>query len=129
MEKLTRGLPETEENRINDLYVLVFDRSGKLKNSKFYNTNEIVNSLENREKGTLTLETTSGESRIYAIANAETNELESILNRLDAVKSIDDLYGVTISINEANVQRIQGSLVMSGTFNATSRITKKKDIV
>lgn len=126
MEKLTRGLPETEENRINDLYVLVFDRSGKLKNSKFYNTNEIVNSLENREKGTLTLETTSGESRIYAIANAETNELESILNRLDAVKSIDDLYGVTISINEANVQRIQGSLVMSGTFNATSENNKEE---
>ncbi|WP_185911622.1 MULTISPECIES: fimbrial protein [Bacteroides] len=126
MEKLTRGLPETEENRINDLYVLVFDRSGKLKNSKFYNTNEIVSSLENREKGTLTLETTSGESRIYAIANAETNELESILNRLDAVKSIEELSGVTISINEANVQRIQGSLVMSGTFNATSETNKEE---
>lgn len=126
MEKLTRGLPETEENRINDLYVLVFDRSGKLKNSKFYNTNEIVSSLENKEKGTLTLETTSGESRIYAIANAETNELESILNKLDAVKSIEELSGVTISINETNVQRIQGSLVMSGTFNATSEINKEE---
>lgn len=126
MEKLTRGLPETEENRINDLYVLVFDKSGKLKNSKFYNINEIVNSLENREKGTLTLETTSGESRIYAIANAETNELESILNRLDAVKSIEELSGVTISINEANVQRIQGSLVMSGTFNTTSETNKEE---
>lgn len=119
MEKLTRGLPETEENRINDLYVLVFDRSGKLKNSKFYKTEDIVDVLERKGSGEFKLETTSGESRIYAIANVETNELESILTRLNAVKSIDDLSGVIISINEANVQRIQGSLVMSGTFNKT----------
>lgn len=119
MEKLTRGLPETEEKRINDLYVLVFDRSGKLKNSKFYKTEDIVDVLERKESGEFILETTSGESRIYAIANVETNELESILTKLNAVKSIDDLSGVIISINEANVQRIQGSLVMSGTFNKT----------
>lgn len=116
----TRALPTAEESRINDLYVFVFDMSGNLKNSKLYGTNEIISELGNKENGTLTLETTSGQSRIYAIANAETNELKSILNELDAVKNITDLYKVTIGMENANVQRTQGSLVMSGSFNTTS---------
>lgn len=69
MEKQTRALPGTEENRINDLYVFVFDNAGKLKTSKFYSTDEISSSLENKESGNFALETTSGESFIYAIAN------------------------------------------------------------
>lgn len=127
MEKQTRALPGTEENRINDLYVFVFDNAGKLKTSKFYSTDEISSSLENKESGNFALETTSGESFIYAIANSETNELESILNKLDAVKKFEDLSGVIVSLNEANVQRIQGSLVMSGTFNTTIPAEGKKE--
>lgn len=118
MDKVTtRTLPTTEESRINDLYVFVFDTNGILKTSKFYNTNEINSALENKENGTLELETYSGQSLIYAIANAETNELTSILNELDDIKNINDLFKLTISMREANVQRTQGSLVMSGTFN------------
>lgn len=121
MDKVTtRALPTTEESRINDLYVLVFDMSGKLKTRKFYPTSEINSNLENKESGTLKLDTYSGQSRIYAIANAETNELTSILKELEEVNSIDDLSKVIISMKEANVQRTQGSLVMSGTFNMTT---------
>lgn len=121
MEKTTRApLPETEENRINDLYVLVFNKSGELKNSHFYKTSDIVSALDNKEKGRFELKTTSGESRIYAIANVETNELEPLLNKLDDVTSVEDLTKIVASLKEPNVQRVQGSLVMSGTFEIDS---------
>lgn len=66
MDKITtRALPESEESRVNDLYVLVFDAtSGSLKSRKFYPTDDIVSELENKSKGTLPLKTASGESRI-----------------------------------------------------------------
>jgi len=54
MDKITtRALPESEESRVNDLYVLVFDAtSGSLKSRKFYPTDDIVSELENKSKGT-----------------------------------------------------------------------------
>lgn len=126
MEVKTRALPDAEENRINDLYVFVFNTSGQLKNSKFYNTDEIVSSLDNKKDGKFAIETTSGECRIYAVANVETNELESLLNKLDGVKSITDLNKVVASFEEPNVQRIQGSLIMSGAFEMNSNNGKDK---
>lgn len=123
---ITRALAPEDEARINDLYVFVFDTKGHLKNSKLYRTDDISSALENRENGTLSLETTSGESCIYAVANAETNELSPILQELNAVKSIDDLQKVTIGMENANVQRTQGALVMSGSFNMTSPSGKQE---
>ncbi len=122
MDKITtRALPESEESRVNDLYVLVFDAtSGSLKSRKFYPTDDIVSELENKSKGTLPLKTASGESRIYAIANVETNELSAIRSELDKIDELDDLFNVFCSMNEANIQRVQGSLVMSGAFSQTS---------
>ena len=122
MDKITtRALPESEESRVNDLYVLVFDAtSGSLKSRKFYPTDDIVSELENKSKGTLPLKTASGESRIYAIANVETNEMSAIRSELDKIDELDDLFNVFCSMNEANIQRVQGSLVMSGAFSQTS---------
>lgn len=120
MDKVTtRSLTEEGESQVNDLYLLVFNKDGNnLKTRKFYSTNEISSSLGNKSKGTLVLETTSGESRIYAIANVETTELNgtSIREELDNVNSVNDLFNVTASLKDSNIERVQASLTMSGTF-------------
>lgn len=120
MDKVTtRSLTEEGESQVNDLYLLVFNKDGNnLKTRKFYSTNEISSSLGNKSKGTLVLETTSGESRIYAIANVETTELNgtSIREELDNVSSVNDLFNVTASLKDSNIERVQASLTMSGTF-------------
>ncbi|MBD3591381.1 fimbrial protein [Bacteroides sp. GM023] len=129
MDKITsRALPEKEESRINDLYVLVFDAtSGNLKTGKFYSTDEIISTLENKGEGTLNLKTSSGVCRIYAVANVETNELSAIRSQLDQVSNIDDLFKVYCSISEANIERVQGSLVMSGAFRRTNESEVKPE--
>lgn len=115
----TRSLTEEGENQINDLYILVFNKDGNsIKTKKYYTSNEISSSLENKSKGTLDLETTSGESRIYAIANVEITELNgtSIREALDEVNTIDELFNVSASLKDSNIERIQAALTMSGTF-------------
>lgn len=128
MDKITtRALPEKEESRINDLYVLVFDAtSGNLKTGKFYSTDEITSTLENNKEGTLKLKTASGACRIYAVANVETNELSAIRSQLDQVSNIDGLFGVYGSMSEVNIERVQGSLVMSGAFKQTKNESETK---
>lgn len=126
MEVKTRALPDAEESRINDLYVLVFNTSGKLKSRKFFNTDEIVSSMDNKKNGKFSIETSSGECYIYAVANVETNELEPLLNKLNAITSIVDLTKVFAKLDEPNVQRIQGSLVMSGAFELSNPAQGKK---
>lgn len=120
MDKITtRSVSESGESQVNDLYVLVFDKEGtNLKTSKFYDIDDIVSSLENKSKGTLTLKTTSGESRIYAIANSQTTELNgvSIRGALDKVTSVEELFKVTAALKDGNIERMQASLTMSGTF-------------
>lgn len=120
MDKVTtRSLTQEGESQVNDLYILVFNRDGNtLKTRKFYTADEIVSSLANKKAGSLKLETTSGESRIYAIANVVTTELngENVRQSLDNVKSVNELFGLTASLGECNVERVQASLTMSGTF-------------
>lgn len=126
MDVLTRALPDAEESRINDLYVFVFNKSGSLKSRKFFTTDEVVSAIDNKKKGKFSIETTSGECYIYAVANVETNELEPLVNKLNAVTNIGELTKVFAKLDEPNVQRIQGSLVMSGAFEPISSAKGKK---
>lgn len=127
MDKVTtRSLDEAAESKVNDLYLLVFDGEGRLKTSKFYNTDEIVSSLENKSAGSLSLQTTSGISRIYAVANVQTTELRGVYSALEQVNSVDDLHTITAYLESANVERIQAGLTMSGTFEATGATPEQK---
>lgn len=127
MDKVTtRSLDEAGESKVNDLYLLVFDGAGRLKTSKFYNTDEIVSSLENKSAGSLSLQTTSGISRIYAVANVQTTELRGVYSALEKVNSIDDLHNITAYLESANVERVQAGLTMSGTFEATGATPEQK---
>lgn len=120
MDKVTtRSLTNEGESRINDLYVLVFDKNKNIKKKKFYPTSEIISNFENNSSGKLTLETTSGESYIYAVANVKTTELSGIYSALEKVKTINQLLEVTANLEGANVERVAAGLTMSGTFVQT----------
>lgn len=129
MDKIaTRSLTDDQESQVNDLYILVFDMKGKIVTGKFYDTDEIVSSLENYSSGSLSLATTSGERRIYAVANVKETELSGLLPKLEAVKTINDLFNVTATLtSETNVERIVAGLTMSGVFEAKSASAEQKE--
>lgn len=122
-EVSTRALDEEAESQVNDLYVLVFDANSQVKKTgKFYPTDEIVSTTSNKNKGSITLETTSGECRIYAVANVSTTELSgtNIKSQLDNVNKISDLDKIIASLPEANIQRVQAALSMSGVYKTNT---------
>lgn len=129
MEVSTRALDENAESQVNDLYVLVFDANSQIKKTgKFYTTNEIVSTTSNKNRGSITLETTSGECRIYAVANVSTTELTgtNIKSQLDDVKNISDLNNIIASLPEPNIQRVQAALSMSGVYKTKSTSNSAK---
>lgn len=117
MDKITtRSLSEADESRVNDLYVLVFDESGQtVKSRQFYTTDDIVSAFENYRSGSLTLKTTSGISRIYAIANVQASELSGMRTQLENVENVSELLDVTAKLEEPSLERIS-TMTMSGTF-------------
>lgn len=126
-EVSTRSLDENAESQVNDLYVLVFDaNSQQKKTGKFFSTDEIVSTTTNKNKGSIVLKTTSGECRIYAVANVATTELTgtNLKSQLDNVDKISDLNNITAALTEVNIQRVQAALSMSGAYKATNQPNK-----
>lgn len=80
------------------------------------------------------IETTSGESYIYGIANVAANELggANIKDALDKVNTIEDLKKIQATLSSTkNIDRIGDNLVMSGTYKSgdTSTETDGKCII
>ena len=126
-EVSTRSLDEDAESQVNDLYVLVFDaNSQQKKTGKFFSTDEIVSTTTNKNKGSIVLKTTSGECRIYAVANVTTTELTgtNLKSQLDNVDKISDLNNITAALTEVNIQRVQAALSMSGAYKTTNQPNK-----
>ena len=126
-EVSTRSLDENAESQVNDLYVLIFDaNSQQKKTGKFFSTDEIVSTTTNKNKGSIVLKTTSGECRIYAVANVATTELTgtNLKSQLDNVSKISDLNNITAALTEVNIQRVQAALSMSGVYKATNQPNK-----
>lgn len=127
MEKITtRGLSDAEEFQVNDLYILIFNFNGdqRKEGSGFYSSEDIIGATTGSQngstsKGTLKLNTTSGKSLIYGIANVKGNDLggETLKNELDKVKTLSELNALTATLTTAgNVSRASATLVMSGTY-------------
>lgn len=115
----TRSLNDAQQSQVNDLYVLVFDMNGQKITGKFYSTEEIVSSLANKSSGSLSLKTTSGERRIYAIANVQKTELSNIFSQLENVETVENLFAAVGTLTTAeNVDRTVAGLTMSGAFES-----------
>lgn len=135
MKKIvTRGLRDEEEYQINDLYLLIFDARGNIKEgTRFYSTDELLDNNKNQYSSSTgilkDIETTSGVSYIFAVANTNSNQLSgdgNIKRKLDKVTTLDEFRKVTATLNSktdaAQVDRTQAALVMCGAFvpNASS---------
>lgn len=132
MTEVNTRLTPAQEYHINDLYILIFDAQQNRKFGQYYTREELTAhqdypNFDGSEGGSLTITTTSGESYIYGVANVETNELEALKAKLDAVQSVTDLQAITASLKSAgNIERNQASLVMSGTFEGTDATDAQK---
>ena len=128
MEKVTtRGLTDEGEFQVNDLYVFIFDANNnhaRKKGARYYNSDEISKVVTGSQitgttsSGTLKLETTSGESLIYGIANVNGNDLGgNIISKLDAIKNLQDLQDTWVELTtKGNIERSAPALVMSGAY-------------
>lgn len=130
----TRGLRPEEEMKVNDLYILIFNENGSTKKGGGLFEGEALSQIK--------LQTTSGNSLIYGIANVVNNQQENLKLKLDAIQSISDLKECFIAARFEgafiDVDRTSPNLVMSGAYSDTNNssgtagfcpITKEKDQV
>lgn len=128
MEKVTtRGLTDEGEFQVNDLYVFIFDANNnqiRKSGGGYYDSDAISKVITGSQvsgttsSGTLKLKTTSGESLIYGIANANGNDLGgNIVSRLDKINNLQNLQDAWLELTpKGNVERSAAALVMSGAY-------------
>lgn len=127
--KVTTRLTDAQEFQMNDFYLLIFDAGGGVKFRQYYDSDALASldhtngNQANPTHGKLQLETTSGLSYIYGVANVAGSELNSngrLKGDLDNLSSLDELKNLTATLtNAGNTQRSTAALLMSGTFHAT----------
>ena len=134
----TRALTDAGEFQVNDLFLLIFDSNGDIKNRYYYDTNALAafghrnGTQSNPTNGTITgIKTTSGRSYIYGIANVADNELDGgnirLKNKLEGVSNLKQLKDITNSLNnDGNIARVSAALLMSGAFQATNASNEDK---
>ena len=120
------------DNEVNDLYILIFNSTGNLK-TWFYDSEGFT------QKREYTIQTTSGESYILAVANVANGNAPAEYNTaalktaLDEAKdrtvessnpfTLDELKDLQVSYRRANVgviDRIQSTFMMSGKYVNTN---------
>ncbi|MDR2968966.1 MAG: DUF4906 domain-containing protein, partial [Tannerellaceae bacterium] len=143
-EKVTEGIPVTavlsydassasivsrasaeEENAVTDLYVLIFNASNGSYESSAFATND---ELDNMGRNKITLNTTTGEKKLYAVANTGSNTfavgertLKDDLDEFIATKpSLSEWLDFSMTMAEEQVAwgGGQGTFTMSGYFVA-----------
>ena len=138
MQKINTRLSDAGEFQVNDLYLFIFNSQGKKKQgSHYYNSDALTGfghtngDQSSPTKGTITgIQTTSGKSYIYGIANVEGNELYrngELKAKLDRVNSVNELKAIFTTLNnDGNINRETPRLLMSGTFeSADNTITNE----
>lgn len=131
-EVTTKSALSTEvEYKVKDIYVFVFKKTNDgyvHETSQLFNETDIKNAQtinekgEGESKGTLTLDLTSGEKKIFAIANMGDVAAYKATQNLGEIQTIDDLKTLAVELTspEAPVDRSSGLLLMSGAFAPTS---------
>ena len=155
----TRAVTDPEY-RVNDLVVLVFNtNTGELKDREVFRTSNNTLTGQSDASGTLTgsvtINTTSGEVTVYAVANTilrpseyvpegetATAEGSQLHKDVMAVNSLDDLQAITAQLAETNANAIdriaatryilsgslEGTLASNGTFTAGTTSTNTPEI-
>lgn len=130
-EVTTKSALSTEvEYKVKDIYVFVFRKTNDgyvYETSQLFIETDIKNAQTKNEegkgesKGTLTLNLTSGEKKIFAIANMGDVAAYKATKELREIQTIDDLKTLAVELTspEAPVDRSSGLLLMSGAFAST----------
>lgn len=95
------------DDYISDLYVIVFDDAGDWVSSDYFTG---LSGLS----GNISLRTTSGGRYIYGVANLQTSALSIEKERLDRIKSVDDLQKMMVTLSEETVGAVDGKFLMYG---------------
>jgi hypothetical protein len=140
---------DAEERKVDNLYIYVFDKNGKLKGYKELTDQSSVSQGTDSNPTTNTIsdgiKTTAGESYVYAVANVSNDGLYPIststdistaksngcLPKVDADKAQageysdytkDDLLKVMFSRSTSQIN-IQSTFLMSGSINSGKSVT------
>lgn len=139
----TRGaLDVKQEYKVYNLYVFVFDKAGRKEyghlfelnatnsDDQFFDVHEKENSGDATTSGKIKMKISSGEKRIYAVANVPAGDSHaSLLNDLEGIDDIEGLEN-NVVISTKIVDRPNDRLVMSGWVKiAYNRALTLKDIV
>lgn len=121
---MTKGImTELDEDRVNSLRVLVFDaESGLLVTDQTFVGDQLKgkSAADNYSSGYVELATTSGNRKIFGIANLVNNQDFTI--DLSHVSNISDLESLTVTQNSKTVSR-GSNFLMTGWYNETDVMT------
>ncbi|MEG0645969.1 MAG: DUF4906 domain-containing protein [Bacteroides sp.] len=125
IETLTRAeTSETEENKVHNLYVLVFNADGTISGKGFFDYNALQGKVEgNNTTGWVTVNTTSGEKTIYAIANIDDKQPIANIAKstLDNITNKQQLAEIIVGYKDGinTILRVDGKFLMSGSTSST----------
>ncbi len=132
-----------DENAVSDLYVFVFDASGKIVFKQYYDE-AALNVNGETYQGNTTTENTNyitatvpvGQAYIYGFANINSDIYGNIKSQLDAINTREALLGASVNIQSTarNLTRVGATYLMAGicadankdyyTITATTREIK-----
>lgn len=124
-------LSEIAESRVENLFVYIFDHTGKRVYSHFYDYNNRVETLpttvgnfwtvsnrtsanNNDTEGEVLIKTpTLGGGSIYMVANLNADQLNISSDQLNLVETLDELQSLTVTLNQEITSRT-GCFLMTG---------------
>lgn len=109
------------EGNVSDLYVLLFDESG----ARVPITSDENGYFENLSglSGAVSLQTTTGKRRIYAVANIKSDATGSIRASLDNITNEIDLKQIPVSLRDKIVSFSGSSFLASGYYTKGKNVT------
>ena len=108
-------MTKSSEDNIRDLYILVFDAaSGARISGEYYPSNQLTEATN----GKITVNTTSGNRKICAVANLTTNSLVIEKTTLDNVQSLTEFQNQLLELEEQSINSLDGRFLMSGFYGA-----------
>ena len=99
------------ENRVDNIYIFIFDSQGNVHYRKFFNTGDITFPTESHDKGTLQLNTQSlNHAKIVGIANVSVEGVTATAYTiteadLKNITSLNELENMVMTMDENSVER------------------------
>ncbi len=109
---------KTYENRVNNLYVFIFNQAGEVHYKKFFGTTDISYGPTSYSNGSISIETTSlNSARVVCIANLSTTEVSSgyevSSDVMDGITSLEELEDYVMKLTENTIER-SSQFMMTG---------------